>query len=54
MLKEGDMEAGVMSAGQIVGLIHDIPTVQELMDRIIGDAREIMTTRFRAILGTAS
>ena len=54
MLEEGDMEAGVMSAGQIVGLIHDIPTVQELMDRIITEAREIMTTRFLAILGTGN
>jgi hypothetical protein len=35
-------------------LIHDIPTVQELMDRIITEAREIMTTRFHAILGTGS
>jgi hypothetical protein len=32
-----------------VGLLHDIPTVQELMDRIIGEAREIMTGRLPAI-----
>jgi nitronate monooxygenase len=51
MLEEGDMEAGVLSAGQIVGLIRDIPTVQELMDQIIRDAREVMSSRFRAILG---
>ena len=54
MLEEGDMEAGVMSAGQIVGLIHDIPSVQELIDRIITEAREIMTTRFHAIVGTGN
>ena len=51
MLEEGDMEAGVLAAGQIVGLIRDIPTVQELMDQIIRDAREVMITRFRSILG---
>jgi nitronate monooxygenase len=51
MLEEGDVEAAVMSAGQIVGLIRDVPSVQELMDRIIGEAREIMTARFGAILG---
>ena len=54
MLEEGDTEAAVMSAGQIVGLIHDIPTVQELMDRIVGDAREIMRRRFSDILSTES
>jgi nitronate monooxygenase len=50
MLEGGDTEAAVMSAGQIVGLIRDIPTVQELMDRIIGDAREIMSRRLPGIL----
>lgn len=52
MLNEGDTESAAMSAGQIVGLIRDIPTVQQLMDRIIGEAREIMTRRFGSILGT--
>ena len=50
MLENGDTESAVMSAGQVVGLIKDIPSVQELMDRIIGEAREIMTNRFGAIL----
>jgi nitronate monooxygenase len=51
MLENGDTESAAMSAGQVVGLIRDIPSVQELMDRIIGEAREIMTSRFGAILG---
>jgi len=50
MLENGETESAVMSAGQVVGLIKDIPSVQELMDRIIGEAREIMTNRFGAIL----
>ena len=50
MLEDGDVESAVMSAGQVTGLIRDIPSVQELMDRIIGEAREIMTSRFGAIL----
>ena len=54
MLEEGDTEAAVMSAGQIVGLIHDIPTVQELMNRIVADAREIMQRRFSGILSAES
>jgi nitronate monooxygenase len=52
MLEEGDLEAGVFSAGQIIGLIRDIPTVKELMDRIVGEALEIMTRRFPAMLGS--
>ena len=51
MLENGDTESAAMSAGQVVGLIRDIPSVQELMDRIIAEAREIMTSRFGAILG---
>lgn len=51
MLEGGDIDSAVMAAGQIVGLIRDIPSVQELMDRIVGDAREIMTGRFGAMLG---
>ena len=45
MLKTGDTELGVLSAGQITGLIHDIPTVKELIDRIITDAQQIISER---------
>ncbi|MCX6022093.1 MAG: nitronate monooxygenase family protein, partial [Chloroflexi bacterium] len=37
----GDMEGGFVWAGQVVGLIHDLPTVAELMERIIAEAAEI-------------
>jgi nitronate monooxygenase len=40
MYREGDLEAGVISVGQGVGLIHDIPTVKELMDQIMTQAKE--------------
>ena len=32
----------IVAAGQVMGLIRDIPTVQELIDRIIGDAEAIV------------
>lgn len=38
---EGDFDAGQALAGEAVGLIHDIPTIKELIDRIIGEARAI-------------
>jgi NADH:quinone reductase (non-electrogenic) len=45
MLKSGDTEHGIFWAGMIQGLIHDIPTCQELIDRIMGDAEEIIKAR---------
>jgi len=45
MLKDGEIEVGLMPAGQSVGLVHDIPTVQELIDSIIEEARRITDDR---------
>jgi nitronate monooxygenase len=44
-LKEGDIDEGLWSAGQVVGLIHDIPSIQELVDGIISGARDIVHGR---------
>lgn len=51
MYEEGDTEAGIMSAGQIMGLIHDIPTCQELIDRIMSDAEEVIQDRLASMVG---
>ena len=51
MLKTGDMSKGIFWAGMIQGLIHDIPTCQVLIDRIIAEAEAIIDQRlagFRA------
>lgn len=45
MIETGDMKSGVFSAGQIIGLIRDIPSVQELFDRIVAEAYELMSQR---------
>ncbi|GAB2716280.1 NAD(P)H-dependent flavin oxidoreductase [Nocardia thraciensis] len=37
-LVEGNTHAGVLAAGQVTGIIEDLPTVKELVDRIVGDA----------------
>lgn len=39
---EGDIHAGLAECGQVVGLIHDIPTVKEVIDGIIRGAEEII------------
>ncbi len=45
LLETGDMSAGVFWAGMVQGLIHDIPTCRELIDRIIGEAEAILDNR---------
>jgi NADH:quinone reductase (non-electrogenic) len=45
VVTDGDMEYGVWSAGQVMGLIHDIPTVKELVERIVRDAETIIRQR---------
>jgi NAD(P)H-dependent flavin oxidoreductase YrpB (nitropropane dioxygenase family) len=45
LLQTGDLSRGVFWAGMIQGLIHDIPTCKELIDRIIGDAEAILDQR---------
>jgi NAD(P)H-dependent flavin oxidoreductase YrpB (nitropropane dioxygenase family) len=42
VLAEGAMEDGMWWAGQTQGLIHDVGTVQEVIDRVIADAEEII------------
>ena len=54
MIETGDMSRGVFSAGQIIGLMKDVPTVQELFDRIVGEAVELMTERLPAIAHRAA
>jgi nitronate monooxygenase len=42
IMTEGTMDAGAWSCGMVAGLIHDIPTCQELIDRIMLEAEEII------------
>jgi nitronate monooxygenase len=44
-LETGDLDAGLIWAGQIQGLIHDIPTCAELLDRIVREAEAIIAAR---------
>ncbi len=43
MYKEGDIDLGVVACGQGVGLVKDIPTVKELLDRTMSEAEEIIS-----------
>ena len=44
-MHEGDTEGGIWSAGMVAGLIHDIPTCQELVGRIMTEAEAIIDGR---------
>ena len=50
---EGDMDAGAWSCGMVVGLINDVPTVKELIDRIMADAEAIIRQRLTGFLDGA-
>jgi nitronate monooxygenase len=49
---EGDMDAGAWSCGMVAGLIDDIPTVRELIDRTMAEAAAIIEERLAGLLGT--
>ena len=45
IMQEGTMDAGAWSCGMVAGLIHDVPTCKELVERIVSDAEEIIKSR---------
>src|SRR5579871_1052991 len=47
---DGDADHGIWSAGQVQGLIHDIPSCAELVSRIIREAQTIIRERFESML----
>ena len=44
------MEAGAWSCGMVAGLIHDIPTCKELIDRMMSEAEQIIRKRLEGLL----
>ena len=44
------MDAGAWSCGMVAGLIHDVPTVKELIDRIMAEAEDIIAKRMGGML----
>jgi nitronate monooxygenase len=50
MLEDGQMDKGVLSVGQSMGFIRDIPTCRELLDRIMKEAEEIIQEKFSQVI----
>jgi nitronate monooxygenase len=53
IMMEGTMDAGAWSCGMVAGLIHDVPTVAELIDRIMAEADALITERLARFAATA-
>jgi NAD(P)H-dependent flavin oxidoreductase YrpB (nitropropane dioxygenase family) len=50
IMKDGEMDAGAWSCGMVAGLINDIPTVKELIDRTITEAESIVAGRLKGFM----
>jgi nitronate monooxygenase len=50
IMQRGEMGAGAWSCGMVAGLIHDVPTCKQLIDRIMADADEIIRGRLTRLL----
>jgi len=50
IMKDGTMDAGAWSCGMVAGLIHDVPTVKELVDRIMAEAETIIGQRLAGFM----
>jgi nitronate monooxygenase len=49
IMQEGDMDAGAWSCGMVAGLIDDVPTVADLIGRIMTEADEIIASRLQTM-----
>ena len=52
MLEIGKIDKGILAAGQTMGFVKDIPTCQELLDRIMAQAEEIIREKFSQVMAT--
>jgi NAD(P)H-dependent flavin oxidoreductase YrpB (nitropropane dioxygenase family) len=50
VMTEGEMDAGAWSCGMVVGLIHDVPTCKELVERTVAEATQIIRSRLEGML----
>ena len=50
VMLDGEMEAGVWSCGMVVGLINDIPSCKDLVERTMAEAKSILDKRSQQLL----
>lgn len=49
VLEAGDVEGGIWTAGQVIGLIDDIPSCADLLQRMVSEAREVIRARAQSL-----
>lgn len=50
IMQQGEMDAGVWSCGMVAGLIRDVPTVKDLIERIMAEAESLISQRLAGML----
>jgi len=50
IMQSGEMDAGAWSCGMVAGLIHDVPTVQQLIDRTMAEAHALIHERLAGLI----
>lgn len=51
VIRHGNIDGGTLAVGQVMGLIHDIPTVGELIERIMMEAEDLIGRGLPGLLG---
>ena len=51
---DGDVDAGIWTVGTAMGLINDIPTVGDLVSRIVSEAEELISGRLAGMVAAPS
>jgi nitronate monooxygenase len=46
-MKTGEVDTGIVSAGMVVGLIRDVPSCKELIERMVRECREALASAAR-------
>jgi len=54
VFEDGDPDAGIWTAGTVMGLINDIPTCGELVSRMVTEAEEIITGRLAGMVNATA
>lgn len=49
-IEEGDLDDGIWTAGQVMGVINDVPSCEELIQTMVSDCREAIAERLQAMI----
>ena len=49
-IEKGELDDGIWTAGMVMGLIHDVPSCDELIKRMVAEAREAASKRLAALI----